>query len=132
MLLGAGTLGVHAIGQLPENNGLAQGVTLDVAAVLIAGVASVETGTIRVAGGSAFTRSRRTAQGAVITINASIIPGKAQVGHEINYYDQRGRLTQTVVLWGLTDEQLCSSEIAMAALLDDWDGYALGLYRDAA
>ena len=132
MLLGSDTLGRLAIGQLPDNNGLAQGVTLDVAATLIAGMASVETAPVRMVGGSAFTAPPHTAQGATITVGTSIIPGNAQVGHEINYYDQHGRLTQTVVLWGLTDEQLRSNEIAMAALLDDWDGYALGLYRDAA
>jgi hypothetical protein len=132
MLLGDRPLGTVVLGQLRKRKRHALGAILTVEAVLIAGVASVETVPVRFAGGAAFTRPRTSAPGAVVTVAASITPGVARVGHEISYRDQHGRVTKTVVLWGLTDEELCSNELAMAALLDDWDGYALGLYKDAA
>lgn len=130
-MLGFGELGTLAFGQLPENDGLAQGVTLDVAAQLIAGVASVETGTIRFVGGSAFTSRPHTAQGATVVVGTSIIPGKAQAGHEIVFKDQHGRTTRTLVIFGATDEELTDDDFMMGLMFDDWDPWLLR-QREAA
>lgn len=120
MLLGTGIPGVHALGELPENNGLAQGVTLDVAAVLIAGVASAETGTIRFVGGSAFTSKPHTAQGATIVVGTSIIPGVVRIGHEVTVSQADGT-SYIVTIFGTTDAELADDDFMRGVVLDDWD-----------
>lgn len=130
MLLGAGILGVHAFGQLPENNGLARGVTLDVAAVLIAGVASVETVPVRMTGGSAFTSRPRTALGATIVVGTSIIPGVVRIGHEITV-EQSDGTSRIVTIFGATDDELRDEAFIHAMVYDDWDWWLLK-QREAA
>ena len=130
MLLGAGILGVHAFGQMPDNDGLAQGVTLDVAAVLIAGVATVETGTIRFVGGSAFTRSRHSALGATIVVGTSIIPGVVRIGHEVTV-EQSDGTSHIVTIFGATDDELRDEAFIHAMVYDDWDWWLLK-QREAA
>ena len=120
MLLGAGILGVHVLGELPDNDGLAQGVTLDIAAVLIAGTASVETGTIRFVGGSAFTRSRHSALGATIVIGTSIIPGLVRIGHEVTV-EQSDGTSHVITIFGATDDELADDDFMMGVIFDDWD-----------
>ena len=120
MLLGAGILGVHALGELPKNNGLAQGVTLDITAVLIAGVATGETGTIRFVGGSAFTSQPPTAQGATIVVGTSITPGIVKIGHEVTVSQADGS-SYVVTIFGATDAELADDDFMRGVILDDWD-----------
>ena len=130
MIPGAGILGVHVLGQLPENNGLAQGATLDVAAVLIAGVASVETVPVRMVGGSAFTSRPSAAQGAMIVVGTSIIPGAVRIGHEVTVQQADGS-SYIVTIFGATDEELCDDDFMRGVVLDDWDWWLLK-QREAA
>ncbi|MDP2355489.1 MAG: hypothetical protein Q8M31_05450 [Beijerinckiaceae bacterium] len=130
MLLGAGILGVQVLGELPENNGLAQGVTLDIAAVLIAGVASAETVPLRMTGGSAFTSKAHTAQGATIAVGTSIISGTVKIGHEVTVVQSDGT-SYVVTIFGATDAELADDEFMRGVVLDDWDWWLIK-QREAA
>lgn len=131
MLLGAGIPGAHALGELPENNGLALGVTLDVAAVLIAGVATAETGTIRFVGGAAFTSKPHTAQDATIVVGTSIIPGTVKIGHEVTVSQADGT-SYVVTIFGATDEELRDDDFMRGVILDDWDWWLIKQQGKAA
>jgi hypothetical protein len=124
MLLGSDALGRLSLGQLPGNNAQAVGVTLDIAATLIAGVATGETVPVRFVGGSALTRSRTSAQGATLTVSTTIMPGKAQVGHEITINEADGT-PLIVVIFGATDEELRDDAFIHAVVYDDWDLWLL-------
>ncbi|MBR1120868.1 hypothetical protein JQ628_05010 [Bradyrhizobium lablabi] len=114
---------------------VAPGTVLDVSTTVIAGVASGEQPQRRVAGGTALVRRRRRrrgdaiAPGAILELGTSIVAGSAQVGHEITVHHADGSTT-FYVCFGLTDEQLRSNEFTTALLMDDLDGYMLGLYKD--
>jgi hypothetical protein len=102
--------------------GVAPGSTIVVQTGLTPGLASGQIGTIRVAGGSAFTRSRHTALGAVLTTATSIIPGVVQIGHEITIVELDGS-SHVLTIFGATDEELRDDNFIMGAVTGDWDLY---------